>query len=694
MFSIPFVKRFAPAWVAVTIPAFIWGFAHSAYPNQPFWIRGVEVGVAGVVIGVVFLWAGIFPLLVWHFTVDAVYTALILVRSSSPSLVMTGAIAGGLLLLPLLAAFVLAVRRGGFLPEDDLSNRSVGSAPAPEPRSEPTDAPHPRSRPLAMVAGVAAVALCLLAASRLAFPHFFFGRGEEFRLDRRAALERAADFLRGSGDDPNGYVAAAFSASALPSLDSSAETAVGAIPYSYSDLAERWLLDHGGTSVLSTWAFRILPGRVWQVRFLRFGDRRSWWVIVDGRSGRVVSFRRSFPEEEAGARPDEDTARKDGDAVLRATGLDPSRFSIVSVKSEERKTRRDHRIVYESLTERAGDAPLRVAVELAGVVPAAVATALKLPEEWVRERERMRPAAYVSLGWKVFGLGVAVGLAVVELLRLARGGTLAWRRAARGALWFALAAAAAAAASSPEALRAASPGGMSLATFSVAAGVALAFRVTALAAVAFLALLLVLTVRPDALSPSAWAPTGRSAAASSAAALLLLLAGQSLSANVTAAAPALAGLGGFPDPPSIDSFVPAVTVAMKAAFSALQLGTFGAVVWLLFRSPLTSGRSRLLTGFLVAGVFAPLAPQTATELFVPLLAALLSGLAWAGALWLLQDDPRAFWLTGSLAVLLPAAWKLGASGVPFWVANGAVLLGVAVGVTVWVGKSRQAAGSA
>ncbi len=674
MFSIPFMRRFAPAWVAVVLPAFIWGFAHSAYPNQPFWIRGVEVGMAGIVIGIVFLRAGIFPLLVWHFTVDAVYTALILVRSSSPTLVVTGALAGGLLLLPLLAAFVLAVKRGGFLPEEYLSNRSVGSAPASEPRSEPIEAARPRSRPFMMVAGVAAVALGLLVAGRLALPHFFFGQGEEFRLDRRAALEHAAAFIRAAGDDPDGYVVAAFSASALPSLDSSAETAVDTIPYSYSDLAERWLLDRGGTSLLSTWAFRILPGRVWQVRFLRFGDRHSWWVVVDGRSGRIVSFRRSFPEEEAGARPDEGAAREGGNAVLRARGLDPSLFSIVSVKSEERKTRRDHRIVYESLVERAGDAPLRVAVELAGVVPTAIATALKLPEEWVRGRERMHPVAYVSLGWKVAGLGVVLGLMIVELLRLARRGSLEWRRAARGAVWFALAAAASAAVSFPEALRAAVPGGMSLTTFSIAAGVALAFRVTALAALAFLALLLVLTVRPDALSPHAWAPTGCRAAASSAAALMLLLAGHSLGANVTAAAPTLAGLGGFPDPPSIDTLVPAVTIAVKAAFSALELGTFGAVVWLLLRSALTSGRSRLLTGFLVVGVFAPLAPQTAAELFVPLLASLLPGLAWAGALWLLADDPRAFWLTGSLAILLPAAWKLGTSGVTYWMGNGAILL--------------------
>ncbi|HUP02963.1 MAG TPA: CPBP family intramembrane glutamic endopeptidase, partial [Bryobacteraceae bacterium] len=49
MFAIPFLRKVTRSIAAaVVLAAFLWGFGHAGYPNQPFYIRGVEVGIGGV----------------------------------------------------------------------------------------------------------------------------------------------------------------------------------------------------------------------------------------------------------------------------------------------------------------------------------------------------------------------------------------------------------------------------------------------------------------------------------------------------------------------------------------------------------------------------------------------------------------------------------------------------------------------
>ena len=685
MFSIPFLRRFSPMGVAIVVPAFVWGFAHASYPNQPFWIRGVEVGLAGIAVGTVFVRAGIFPLLVWHFTVDAAYTALILIRSTNRSFAISGAVAAGALLLPLAASALLLLRRRGFASEEGLSNASIGSAP-PLPRSaERDDAPPPAVRSLRLLAVAAASAVVLLLLARFVLPRFAYGLGEEFRIDRTEARLRADAFVRAAGDDPGRYLSAAFHASALPALTSPGETGAALLPYGYSDEAERWLVDRGGTALLTRWAFGPLPGRVWQVRYLRFGDRHGWWVVVDGRSGRVVSFRRSLPEEEAGARLDEPAARARGEELLRSAALDPASLAVVSFRSEERKGRRDARIVYEASDDSAGEARLRVTVELAGEAPALLVKALKLPEEWVRERDRTTAAAYFGLAWKVGGLGILLGLVIVEMFHLARSGALAWRRGLRAAAWWTVPALASMAVSFPEVLRNADGSGMSLATFSVAAGVGFVFRILLVFSAAFVASLLILVIRPDAFSPRRWAKGGGTRAMSAAvAAVLLLWAGRQLGASVEAAWPGPAGLGAFPGPPAIDAFFPAVAALAGAARSVLFAAGLAAGLALLRRRFFAAWPSRLLGALCLAGLLVPLSAHGVPDLLAPFLAALPPAVALLAAFHLLGDDPRAWGMAGIAATLVPSGVKLATSGVMPWSWNGAALLTLAAGGVIWV----------
>src|SRR5947208_2643935 len=163
MFAIPFVHKLARNWVIALIAAgFIWGFGHAAYPQQPFYIRGVEVGIGGVALGIIMLRWGILPTLVWHYSVDAMYSAMLLLRSQSLYFRLSGAASAGIVLLPIVVALIASWRRGGFETEEGLLNADDSSGEAPQPPEPAPESAAPAAskwRPLTTRARLAALAL-------------------------------------------------------------------------------------------------------------------------------------------------------------------------------------------------------------------------------------------------------------------------------------------------------------------------------------------------------------------------------------------------------------------------------------------------------------------------------------------------------------------------------------------------------
>lgn len=694
MLSIPLFSKVVPVGVAVVAQAAIWGFAHAAYPNQPFFIRGVEVGIAGVIVGVVMLKADLFPLLVWHFTVDAVYTSLILVRSSNAYFVVSGALAAGALLLPLVAAVVLYLSRGGFTSDEELTNAAVGSAPKPERVAEPVPETFSPARllPLKPLAVAAAVGAAGIVLSFLLLPRHDPGVKARLALSRAAATRAADAFLASRGESPRSYVSAAYHQAALPALTDASDTGAGLIPYDWSEDAARWLLEKGGMPLLDRWSTEVLPGPVWQVRYVRFGERRGWWVVVDGRSGKVVGYRQTLPEEEAGASLDDAAALTVAKKAVSGAGLDPSRLNVVSAKAESRKARKDHRVVFESPDDAAGEARRRVTVEVAGDRPVLVATGLKVPEEWARAREPWRPSTYAATGWKVIGIGTLIGLLVVEVVRSARAGRVPWKRAARLSAWLMLPFLLEAVVTAPLVLRAVDPSFLSLTTFAVTMSVGLLVRLVLVYGLMLVGTGLVLSVRPDLLVAfRRGAADGRRSLAAAAAVALLVFVGRSLSGNLSAAWPLWAGADPLPAPAGIDTLLASVTVLTAGLQAALLLGALAALWTLLTRGILASVPAKAVALVAAAGILVPLGPRSLPEMSLPFLAALLPAAAFVvGAAVFLADDPRAYLLAGALVVLVRRGADLLESGVSPWMIEGAVLILVVAAAVAWWGFDRRA----
>src|SRR4029077_9833106 len=138
LFAVFFFSRLTKSrWIAVIVPAFLWGFLHSNYPQEPAYIRGIEIGLIGIVAGLVMLRWGILATLIWHYTVDASLVGLFLVRSNSLYFKISGIVVAAAAVAPLAFSGISYLIRGRFEPADDLLNEA---APFPEAIVQPADA--------------------------------------------------------------------------------------------------------------------------------------------------------------------------------------------------------------------------------------------------------------------------------------------------------------------------------------------------------------------------------------------------------------------------------------------------------------------------------------------------------------------------------------------------------------------------
>jgi len=438
LFSISFLDKLgAGKFVAVVLPAFIWGFNHAAYPNQPFYIRGVEVGIAGCAMGVILLRFGALPLLVWHFTVDAIYTALILLRSGNTYYVASGAISSLILLLPLAASALLALRRGGFEPEAGLTNGDEGFVRPPEEVFlAAEDVPPVRAVPARRLAGAGAIALLMFASflipSKASAP---LSRDSSGRV---RAEQIAKDFLRANGVAPEPFEIVTYAGTGFADDDqvrALRPDELGRLP----GLAEEdvdYVVRQGGVQALERLTREELPLAFWVTRFFRPLQKEEWKVLTDARRSRVIGFLNPVEENAPGGPPVSDSdARRRALETSGRLGYPARSYSILEVGTKDRPKRRDTTVVLETRPSEVGDARPRLTAVFHGARLSAFYPSIRVPEAFRREYRKQNPLQPVLLGAKVIAIGSFIGLGVVLFIRLVKTGGLGWKR-----LWPGLAA--------------------------------------------------------------------------------------------------------------------------------------------------------------------------------------------------------------------------------------------------------------
>ena len=437
MFSIPFLQNLFKnrfTWLAVLIPAFIWGFGHATYPNQPFWIRGVEVGIAGVIVSFVMLRFGILAPLVWHYTVDALYTAFLLFRSDNPYFVVTAAIASGLMVIPLLAALIAYWRKGGFLPEKGTLNADIVLAKAketvttsedtagePATPSIPTPAEPTPETPGSLGARGRVLAIVLLVAGVLIAQPERPGDYYTFPVPASQAEALVADSLRATGwANPDTLKVRAF-----PPMGNAGQTD--------KTKSSLYLLKQLGS--VSAFNARMSQERNpgWTVNMWSPGNRLRYGGFVEANTGRIAYLYTRMPEEMAGDSLEIDSARTLAQQALTKVGVDLTTLTEKSVSENARPHRKDYFFIYEAPEgdpRHIGEAKFRYSSSVTGsFVYASPRPYYDIPESWERDRKATTTTRTIRMILIVAAYALLIGYAITLLILRTRKNLIRWGRA-------------------------------------------------------------------------------------------------------------------------------------------------------------------------------------------------------------------------------------------------------------------------
>ncbi len=434
-FSIPFLHKYLKSrWAAVFIAALIWGFAHAGYPQQPFYIRGLEVGVAGIVVGYIFLRFGILAPLVWHYTIDALYTSLILFRSSNSYFVASAALSAGLMLLPLAVALVLYLRQRRFADPTLLLNKSAAPAAPDAGADEPTTVQQPAALAPAFAYTPLSKRRMGWAAAVVVASLGFFALDYEEPLDfvdvhltRGEAEDKAIEHLAATGADASAYEVVTY------------------YQNQPSTMAIRYILERDSVAVVNRLYQEDLLASLWVTRFFRYGEKEEYRVAVHPEDGSLYSINHLLAEEAEGADLEEAQAEAIAVDHLRTYGFDIDLLKLKESSSEKLPNRRDHRFVFEAAEgdeRNVDELRYRVRVKVAGDEPVSIYRFLHVPEAWEREYNES-----TTLKTALFGLLIVLIAAVVLhglwlLVRRVRNEGIDWaplvKIAAVGAAFFLL----------------------------------------------------------------------------------------------------------------------------------------------------------------------------------------------------------------------------------------------------------------
>lgn len=379
LFGVSFFKKITrSSLIAFIIPSFIWGFLHSAYPQQPFFVRGLEVGIIGVIASVIMVKFGILATITWHYAVDALFMGLFLFRSKNPELFIAGVVSVGIFLFPLLLSFIIKKREK----EEEIYNVrypvEIKKRVKRKESIKPLYTPLPtKKRWISLISSIVFILGVIgfvnkelkininISANEAEKKAFFFLKQKGINVDE---MKKVTYLWVKESDEEVNYVARKEGVKGIKKF-------------------------------LST-----KPSVLWKTRFFVPLKKEEYKVEINPSDLKIYSYKHLLPEDKKGKKVSLEEALKIAALFLKEKGVDVEKLKLVKKEKKEKEKRIDYFFEWET-EKKIAKAVKRIKLSVKGDEPSGFEVYYKIPERWKRNYQRE-----VALDWIKRGVYLIVWL--------------------------------------------------------------------------------------------------------------------------------------------------------------------------------------------------------------------------------------------------------------------------------------------
>jgi hypothetical protein len=372
-----FQKLFKNFWVANLLQAVIWGFAHSTYPQQPAYARGVELTMVGLLFGWIVKNYGVLPCLIAHYLYDAFLTVEP-VFASKDLVMIVPSIA---VLFPFLIMGWMGWRSsrksGVVLSDADVSNAQVTGVPRVAPEHIVED--HSQPLPYVPLSGRTCMVLLVVAAlglgTGLLGDNREIGHDKQLTIRSHQAVADAEKVLADYGLKADGY-------SPVAQLLMKPDKADLGPAREWQYIFEK--LGQAGTAKIYD---ETQPAVVWSVKFYKEHVERSYTIFING-LGKLRGAYIDDVEEAPGPKLTEEQARKVAEDYITKVRPEFVPFKFDSLRVKNKVSRTDYEIDYLVPKFNAPNAVCKITVHMLGDKVITIPITWDIPDEWTFARQK------------------------------------------------------------------------------------------------------------------------------------------------------------------------------------------------------------------------------------------------------------------------------------------------------------------